>query len=165
MQLGTYTLNGSLTNNNDLDAFVLLSSAANESGNSFTITGTDTSGNALTEIIAGGNLTPVQTANRFGSVTSISTNANSGIVQIGTTRDFAALTAANETFSLTGLMASTDLGSEITLTTLPGTTYYIAVEGYNGDTGNFTITVDCAEPPMPPPNDLITNAINIPGKG
>jgi flagellin len=108
---GTYTLNGSLTNNNDLDAFVLLSSAANESGNSFTITGTDTSGNALTEIIAGGNLTPVQTANRFGSVTSISTNANSGIVQIGTTRDFAALTALNETYSLTGLMASTDIGA------------------------------------------------------
>ncbi len=56
-----------------------------------------------------------------------------------------------------------ELGPEITLTTIPGTTYYIAIEGYNGDTGNFTITVDCAEPPMPPPNDLIANAINIPG--
>ena len=32
-----------------------------------------------------------------------------------------------------------ELGSEITLTTIPGTTYYIAIEGYNGDTGNFTI--------------------------
>ena len=52
-----------------------------------------------------------------------------------------------------------DLGSEITLTTLPGTTYYIAIEGYNGDTGNFTITVDCASPPEPPVNDLIANAI------
>ena len=56
-----------------------------------------------------------------------------------------------------------DLGSEITLTTLPGTTYYIAIEGYNGDTGNFTLTVDCASPPEPPVNDLIANAINIPG--
>jgi hypothetical protein len=56
-----------------------------------------------------------------------------------------------------------DLGSEITITTIPGTTYYIAVEGYNGDTGNFTITIDCASPPEPPVNDLIANAINIPG--
>jgi flagellin len=143
---GTYTLNGSLTNNNDLDAFVLLSSAANESGNSFTITGTDTSGNALTEIIAGGNLTPVQTANRFGSVTSISTNANSGIVQIGTTRDFAALTAANETFSLTGLMASTDIGAAgaYTITTggMDDHTDMGAVVSVvaAGTAGNFTIT-------------------------
>ena len=53
------------------------------------------------------------------------------------------------------------LGSEITLTTMPATTYYIAIEGYNGDTGTFTLTVDCAAPPMPPPNDLIVNAIDI----
>jgi hypothetical protein len=56
-----------------------------------------------------------------------------------------------------------ELGSEITLTTIPETTYYIAIEGYNGDTGNFTITVDCAAPPEAPVNDLIENAINIPG--
>ncbi len=52
------------------------------------------------------------------------------------------------------------LGSEITLTTMPATTYYIAIEGYNGDIGTFTLTVDCAAPPMPPANDLIVNAID-----
>lgn len=55
------------------------------------------------------------------------------------------------------------LGSEITITTLPATTYYIAIEGYNGDTGNFTLTVDCASPPEPPINDQIANAIEIGG--
>ena len=143
---GTYTLNGSLTNNNDLDAFVLLSSAANESGNSFTITGTDTSGNALTEIIAGGNLTPVQTANRFGSVTSISTNADSGIVQIGTTRDFAALTANNEVYSLTGLMDSVDIAAAGAYTLTGGDIYDHTDMGAvvsvvaAAAAGNFTIT-------------------------
>jgi hypothetical protein len=54
-----------------------------------------------------------------------------------------------------------NLGSEITLTTMPGATYYIAIEGYNGNTGTFKLTVDCAAPPMPPPNDNIVNAIDI----
>lgn len=56
---------------------------------------------------------------------------------------------------------SCNLGSEITLVSTPGTTYYIAVEGYNGDTGNFTLSVECEGPPMPPPNDDLANAISI----
>jgi hypothetical protein len=56
---------------------------------------------------------------------------------------------------------SCGLGSEITLTAMPGVTYYIAIEGYNGDSGNFTLTLACEGPPMPPPNDDLANAIFI----
>ena len=113
---GAYTLNGALANNTDLDAFVLISSAANESANTFTVTGTDRFGNVISESIAGGNTVPVQTTKRFGSVTAISTNANSGSVQIGTTRDFGALqgSAATDntvTFGITGLLTSTNIGA------------------------------------------------------
>jgi len=110
---GDYTLNGALANNTDLDSFVMFTSTANLSTGTFTVTGTDRFGNAISESLAGGNTVPVQTTKRFGSVTSISANSDLGVVTIGTTRNFAALqgtgaSSTEETYSVSGLAASQD---------------------------------------------------------
>jgi len=106
---GDFTLTGSLKDAINIDAFVVVSSVTNDSADSITITGTDRFGTALTEIIAGGNATASQTENRFGTVTSISTNAAMGAATIGTTKDLAALTTVNESFGVNGLVATQDI--------------------------------------------------------
>ena len=106
---GAYTLDGALSLKNGLDAFVMITGTAAETGNTFTITGTDRFGNVISENVVGGAASvPAQSTKRFGTVTGISTSGNSGSVQIGTTRDFFALTAANETETASGLHEQTN---------------------------------------------------------
>ena len=118
---GEYTLNGALANNTDLDAFIMFTSTANLATGTFTVTGTDRFGNAISESLAGGNTVPKQTTKRFGSVTSISADRDVGVVTIGTTRNFAALqgtgaTSTEETLGVSGLMTSADPGGAGALT-------------------------------------------------
>ena len=149
---GAYVLNGTLANNTDLDAFVMISSAGNDSSNTFTITGTDRFGNVISESIAGGNIAPVQTTKRFGSVTAISANADMGSVQIGTTREFGALqgsgtTSTTETHALQGLLTATDINAAGAYTlngalkdfTDLGAVVQITSTG-NDSSGTFTVT-------------------------
>ena len=61
--------------------------------------------------------------------------------------------------SLTELACNDDFcgfSSEITFVANPGETYYIAVGGFGGKKGNFTLSVSC-----PPPNDECAGAIPI----
>lgn len=51
------------------------------------------------------------------------------------------------------------LQSEVSFQSDGNTTYYILVHGYLSATGNFTLNVDCT--PVPPPNDMIVNAIDV----
>ncbi|WP_203293031.1 GEVED domain-containing protein [Luteirhabdus pelagi] len=51
------------------------------------------------------------------------------------------------------------LQSEVTFSGDGNTTYYILVHGFGGATGNFSLNVDCA--PVPPPNDMIVNSIDV----
>jgi hypothetical protein len=44
--------------------------------------------------------------------------------------------------------------SQITFPSVLGTTYYIYVFGYVGDTGNFTLNLNCETPPPPPCTDV-----------
>jgi flagellin len=108
---GNYTLDGALSGRNNLDAFVLISSTANDSSLSFTVTGTDRSGNVLEEVIAGGNTAATQTTKRFGTVTSIAASGNVGAVSIGTTKDLGALLATNEALGVNGLLETTNIGA------------------------------------------------------
>lgn len=41
-----------------------------------------------------------------------------------------------------------DLTSTVTFSTAVGTTYYILVQGYNGETGDFTLTLNCTDCPV-----------------
>lgn len=67
-----------------------LTSAANLSGITFTITGTDADGLALTESIAGPNATTIETTEYFRTVTSIAISATLGAntVDIGWVDEF-----------------------------------------------------------------------------
>lgn len=51
------------------------------------------------------------------------------------------------------------LQSEVSFQSDGNTTYYILVHGYLNATGNFSLNVDCT--PVPPPNDMIANAIDV----
>lgn len=54
---------------------------------------------------------------------------------------------------------SCGLQSEVSFQSDGNTTYYILVHGFLNATGNFTLNVDCT--PVPPPNDMIANAIDV----
>ena len=54
---------------------------------------------------------------------------------------------------------SCGLQSEVSFQSDGNTTYYILVHGFLNATGNFTLNVDCT--PVPPPNDMIVNAIDV----
>ena len=81
---GSLTLDGVLSNSNDLDAFVTITSSGDDSSVNFTIKGYDQDGNFQSEIIPGGNATSVTGEKIFKSISSISSSANAaGELKIG----------------------------------------------------------------------------------
>ena len=62
---------------------VSIKSSSNESGKNFTIVGTTVGGAAVTETIAGPNNNTVYTTNYFARVTSVSTSASGGSIEVG----------------------------------------------------------------------------------
>jgi len=83
---GTLTLDGALRNANNLNAVVSIYCSASETGNVFTVTGTDQDGVVISE-----NITGVASSNtaigstRFSTISSITSSATAGgNVQIGT---------------------------------------------------------------------------------
>ena len=83
---GNISLNGQLRNANNLSAVVSIYCSASETGNVFTVTGTDADGTTITENITG--VTSSNTAvgsTKFTSITSIVSSASaSGNIKIGT---------------------------------------------------------------------------------
>jgi hypothetical protein len=64
---------------------VLITSGGNDSGITFTVTGTNQTGNPLTETITGGNATAVSTTQDFGTVTSVTHSGSvATTVSVGT---------------------------------------------------------------------------------
>ncbi len=53
----------------------------------------------------------------------------------------------------------TNFQSEVEFQSDGNTTFYILVHGFAGDTGNFELTMTCV--PVPPPNDMIANSIDV----
>ena len=51
------------------------------------------------------------------------------------------------------------LQSEVSFQSDGNTTFYILVHGFGGSTGNFEIEMTCI--PVPPPNDMIANSIDV----
>ena len=83
---GTITLNGSVgTGNLDTARRIAIASGGNDSGITFTVTGTNRGGNALSETITGGNIATVYTTQDFLSVSSVThTGSIAGTVEVGT---------------------------------------------------------------------------------
>ena len=67
---GSLTLDGVLSNSNDLDGFVTITSSGDDSSVNFTIKGYDQDGNFQSETIPGGNATSVTGDKIFKSITS-----------------------------------------------------------------------------------------------
>lgn len=85
---GDFTLNGVLVSGGvaTLDAAqkVSFTSGSDESGDTYTVTGTDNDGRALIETLSGPNATTVKTTEYFKTVTQISTDgAATGAITIG----------------------------------------------------------------------------------
>ena len=59
---GTLTLNGALINETSLNSYITINSSADETGNTFTIVGTNIEGQTISEIVTGGNNTSVSSA-------------------------------------------------------------------------------------------------------
>jgi hypothetical protein len=86
---GAITLNGSLVSGGvatlDTPRRVLITSAGNDSGITFTVVGTNYSGAALTETVTGINIGAVATSQDFATVTSVThTGTVAGAITIGT---------------------------------------------------------------------------------
>tara|TARA_R100000742_G_C4267616_1_gene85833 strand:+ start:679 stop:1281 length:603 start_codon:yes stop_codon:yes gene_type:complete len=85
---GNMTLTGSsVSDGSNMDTTVTLTSTGNISGVNFTITGTDASGSAASQTIAGPNNNTVTSTQKFLTVTQISTN---GAVATNTSAGFTA---------------------------------------------------------------------------
>ena len=83
---GTLILDGSLKDANNLNGVVTIYCSADESGNTFTITGTNSTGATITEQISGVAATNTAVGStKFTTITSITTSATaSGNINIGT---------------------------------------------------------------------------------
>ena len=86
---GNLTLNGSTVSGGiatlDTARRVLITSVGNDSGKTWTVTGTGGNGVLFSETLAGANATTVQSVNDFATITRISLNAaTAGNVTVGT---------------------------------------------------------------------------------
>ena len=132
---GSISLDGALRLSNNLSAVVTIYCSASETGNTFTVVGTDEDGTAITEAITG--VTSSNTAvgsTKFTTITSITSSATaSGNIKIGTIgrsdindneslKKESSITSAGS-LSLNGpLSTSTYLGAKVLITSSTDTT-------------------------------------------
>ncbi len=82
---GNLLLNGSTAGVLTYATQVIFTFAADETGNSFIITGTGTNGQVISETITGGNMTSPTTTKHYLTITSISGPITTGALTVGTT--------------------------------------------------------------------------------
>lgn len=120
---GNFTLDGALTSGGvytsaDGGARQLsFTSAANESGDTYTITGTDADGRAQTETVTGPNATTVESLKYWLTVTQIATSgAASAAITIGVVDELASKTIRLNRHSTTGALCHIDVTGTIDVT-------------------------------------------------
>lgn len=152
---GTLTLDGKLKDSNNLNAIVSIYSTASETGNTFTVTGTNLAGTTITEAITGGSTGErVYGSTIFQTITSITTSATaSGNIKIGTygynaINDDDSLVEwtsfSSGSISMDGVLSTADyLGAKIKIKSeqdTTGTSFVIAGLGLNNQVITETIT-------------------------
>ena len=108
--------------------YVYVTSAANDTGINFTVTGVDVNGRPLTEVIAGANTKAAVSVNRFLAVSNVAVSANSGSVQVGS------FEGATFTGSTARQVTITSAGNDST------NTFVVSGFGVNGQAISETIT-------------------------
>ncbi|MFL2818523.1 MAG: flagellar basal body rod C-terminal domain-containing protein [Candidatus Puniceispirillales bacterium] len=151
----TLSLDGKLKDANNLNAIVSIYSTASETGNTFTVTGTNLAGTTITEAITGGSTGErVYGSTIFQTITSITTSATaSGNIKIGTygynaINDDDSLVQwtsfSSGSISMDGVLSTADyLGAKIKIKSqqdTTGTSFVIAGLGLNNEVITETIT-------------------------
>jgi hypothetical protein len=97
---GNFSIDGILSSaaSSDLNSTVNISSTSNNASVTFTITGTDASGNAQTETITGVNNNTVEGTKYFKTITQISSDAAASGVNVGASPGFTLDTSGVTTF-------------------------------------------------------------------
>lgn len=105
---------------------VLFTSAGNDSGITFTITGTDWNNNPVSEVLTGANATSVYTLYDYKTVTSVvASGASAGNVSIGTNGVASSRPVFLDTFADSSTYIQTDTGGSSAIT------YSIQLSGDN----------------------------------
>ena len=152
---GTISLSGSLRNANDLNAVVTIYCTASETGNTFTVTGTNSSGSTITEQITGvASSNTAIGSTKFTTITSITSSATtSGNINIGTIgyndiNDDDSLVEwtsfSSGSITMDGVLSTSNyLGSKIKIKSqqdTTGTSFVITGLGLNNEVLTETIT-------------------------
>lgn len=127
---GTVTLNGSLVSGGvatlDQPRRVLFTSAGNDSGITFTITGTDWNNVPASEVLTGANATTTYSVYDYKTVTSIvASGASAGNVSIGTNGVASSRPVFLDTYADSSTYIQTDTGGSAAIT------YSIQLSGDN----------------------------------
>jgi hypothetical protein len=127
---GAVTLNGSLVSSGtatlDQPRRVLFTSAGNDSGITFTVTGTDWNNMPASEVLTGANATTAYTNYDFKTVTSVvASGASAGNVSIGTNAVASSRPVFLDTYADSSTYIQTDTGGSAAIT------YTIQLSGDN----------------------------------
>ena len=114
--------------------YVYITSAANDTAFTFTITGLDVNGRPLTEVLTGGNAKAVVSTQRFVVVSNVAVSGNAGSVQVGS---FVNATFTGSTARQVTIVAAGDESANtfvVTGTDVNGTVFSETVAGPNATT-------------------------------
>lgn len=109
-------------------SYVYVTSAANDTGINFTITGLDEAGYPRTEVIAGANTKAAVSVGKFSVVSNIAVSGNSGSVQVGS------FSSASFTGSTARQVTITSAGNDSV------NTFVVTGVGVNGEVITETVT-------------------------
>ena len=123
---GALTSGGSYTAGDNIGQIITITSAADDSGITFTVVGTNSVGDALTEVVTGADTSTATSSGYFNTVTSITTsaatagNVSAGVTGTGTGTVFAGRTRIRGLQGLSGTSAGNLLfkNTSVTGTTL-----------------------------------------------
>ncbi|WP_201492785.1 filamentous hemagglutinin N-terminal domain-containing protein, partial [Rubrivivax sp. A210] len=119
---------------------VRITSAGDDSGRSFTVTGTDNSGNPLSENIAGGNAASVTTTASFRTITSIAINgASAGTVSAGLVSNDAIAGSLNQNAGGGGWAATDKIDIKTLSAATAGAISITASANVIDELGNFSV--------------------------
>lgn len=138
---GAVTLNGSLVSGGvatlDQPRRVLFTSVGNDSGITFTVTGTDWNNMPASEVVTGANATTVYTVYDYKTVTSVvASGASAGNVSIGTNGIASSRPVFLDNYADSSIYIQTDTGGSSAIT------YTIQLSGDNPNNSQYGIGTD-----------------------
>jgi hypothetical protein len=120
-------------------SYVYVTSAANDSALSFTITGLDSNGRPLTETITGANAKARCTTNKFTAVSNVAVSGDAGSVQVGSFYGVTSFTGSTAR-QVTVISGGSDESGKTFVITGTGPNGEVQSETLTGPTAGATVT-------------------------